>query len=60
MDDLTPSTSITVISHGGDSTKYPKLLGQYDLVDSIMVRGKPVYRKGENWIFYGSKSIVES
>ena len=55
----TPSTSITVKSHGGAAIKHPQILGQYDLVDSIMVRRKPVYRKGDRWIFYGRKSLVE-
>ena len=56
----TPSTSVTVISHSGASIKYPELMGQYNLVDYINVRRRPVYRKGPNWIFYGSKSLVES
>ena len=43
----TPSTSITVKSHGGAAIKHPQILGQYNLVDSIMVRRKPVYRKGD-------------
>ena len=55
-----PATSITVISHSGASIKYPELMGQYNLVEYINVRRKPVYRKGPNWIFYGSKSLVES
>ena len=55
----TPSTSITVKSHGGAAIKHPQILGQYDLVDSIMVWRKPVYRKGDHWIFYGRKSLVE-
>ena len=54
-----PSTSITVISHSGASIKYPELMGQYNLVDYINIWRKPVYRKGPNWIFYGSKSLVE-
>ena len=60
MDNLTPSTCITVISHSGASIKYPELMGQFNLVDYIKVQRKPVYRKGPNWIFYGSKSLVES
>ena len=55
-----PATSITVISHSGASIKYLELMGQYNLVEYINVRRKPVYRKGPNWIFYGSKSLVES
>ena len=31
VDDLTPSTSITVISHSRASIKYPELMGRYDL-----------------------------
>ena len=43
MDNLTPSTCITVISHSGASIKYPELMGQFNLVDYIKVQRKPVY-----------------
>ena len=52
--------NITITSSGRAAEKYPEMMGDYRMIITTAVRGKPVWKKtdGDYYIFYSGTRLI--